>query len=217
MPTTALFIAKQPLQAVCYGMAKLLSVLFHPGFFPVYVFVGLWFFGQETAQAELRQQASFYLLLLAVLTLAPALYVYFAFRNLNLPDRQQRHRPYLFSAALFLLAAALLFVLDSGPLFRQLLGISGISLLLLFLLNRFIKLSMHLYGLTGGFVLLWQFGVVQDEWLVVSFTAAIWLLLLVGLSRYYLRAHTLPELLAGVTSGFVIFIGLTEIWAAIGG
>lgn len=125
----------------------------------------------------------------------------------DVPDRLQRTQPYLISAMISLAGLMILLFLDVSVFVWGLMWCFTVNTLILYAINLRWKISAHMMGLTGPLVFLWPVLGLQILWLLP-------VILLLGWARVTLRAHDLPQVLAGAAAGVVLT--LVQVWLLVG-
>lgn len=121
----------------------------------------------------------------------------------DVPERLQRTGPYLVSAGFSLGGLMLLLFLNASVFVWGLMWCFLVNTLILNAINLRWKISAHLMGFTGPLVFLFPlFG-----WTLLW---TLPLAALLGWARVELRAHTLPQVLAGAAAGIVLT--LAQVW-----
>ncbi|MBR9974544.1 MAG: hypothetical protein KFF77_03105 [Bacteroidetes bacterium] len=121
----------------------------------------------------------------------------------DVPERLQRTGPYLVSALFSLGGLMMLLFLNASVFVWGLMWCFLLNTLILNAINLRWKISAHMMGFTGPLVFLFPlFG-----WTLLW---TLPLAALLGWARVELRAHTLPQVLAGAAAG--IALTLVQIW-----
>ena len=197
------------------ALAVLVSYVFHPLWTPLIVLGLLW-----TVDPWLRMQPvvmTYVASVMLINAVAPAVSLYALHRrgvlgDLEVSDRSERTLPFLI--VLFYQALGWFALTRPGVyLPRELLGLvvaMMAALVLALLLNRHIKLSMHLMANGGGFGAIWAFnqlhGLGLEAWLPMGFLLAG----IVGWSRMVMGVHTPRELALGFLVGFAMMRAVVE-------
>ena len=128
-------------------------------------------------------------------SIAPMLFIFFLYAtdrisDLDMSIRSERERVFLMFVVFYALGALDLWLIHAPPIMTATMAGYAASLLVVQGITRYWKISTHALGITAPLVVLTVlFG---DE--PVPFYA---LILLVGWSRVYLRAHTPLQVIAG--------------------
>jgi membrane-associated phospholipid phosphatase len=121
----------------------------------------------------------------------------------DVPEREDRNHPYLVSAGISLGGLVALQFLNASVFLWGLLWCFTVNTLILYVINRYWKISAHMMGLTGPLVFLWPlFGV----WLALALP----IVLLLGWARIATGSHTFAQVLAGAIVGVVLT--LLQVW-----
>lgn len=121
----------------------------------------------------------------------------------DVPERLQRTGPYLVSALFSLGGLMMLLFLNASVFVWGLMWCFLLNTLILNAINLRWKISAHMMGFTGPLVFLFPlFG-----WTLLW---TLPLAALLGWARVELRAHTLPQVLAGAAAG--IALTLVQVW-----
>lgn len=129
--------------------------------------------------------------------------------SVELTDPRERDVPYAMAAFILLIAMLLLSTRPSEEgWFAALVGTYGISTVLIFLVNRYWKISAHLYGLGTAISVLFfaptiVFGLDTRDFAWAAFALSCLVFPLMW-ARVYTRAHTIAQTSAGVVSGAVL-------------
>ena len=197
------------------ALAVLVSYVFHPLWTPLIVLGLLW-----SVDPWLRMQPAVMTYVASVMLInavAPAVSLYVLHRrsvlgDLEVSDRSERTLPVLI--VLFYQALGWFALTRPGVyLPPELLGLvvaMVAALALALIVNRRIKLSMHLMANGGGFGAMWAFnqlhGLGLEAWLPLGFLLAG----IIGWSRMAMGVHTPRELALGFLVGFTMMRAVVE-------
>ena len=197
------------------ALAVLVSYVFHPLWTPLIVLGLLW-----SVDPWLRMQPAVMTYVASVMLInavAPAVSLYVLHRrsvlgDLEVSDRSERTLPFLI--VLFYQALGWFALTRPGVyLPPELLGLvvaMVAALALALIVNRRIKLSMHLMANGGGFGAMWAFnqlhGLSLEAWLPLGFLLAG----IIGWSRMAMGVHTPRELALGFLVGFTMMRAVVE-------
>ena len=197
------------------ALAVLVSYVFHPLWTPLIVLGLLWL-----VDPWLRMQPAVMTYVASVMLInavAPAVSLYVLHRrgvlgDLEVSDRSERTLPFLI--VLFYQALGWFALTRPGVyLPPELLGLvvaMMAALVLALIVNRRIKLSMHLMANGGGFGAMWAFnqlhGLSLEAWLPLGFLLAG----IIGWSRMAMGVHTPRELALGFLVGFTMMRAVVE-------
>jgi hypothetical protein len=189
---------------------KIISLLFHPLFFPVYTLLALLFFPWYLASL-LPLPAKLMMMGTVVLTtvLVPLLFIYVLYRkkiirSLYLESRPERIYPLLTVAVCYYITYYLLKEYPVSMLFSYyMLGCTFLAILSL-ILTFYMKISLHMVG-TGGFLgMLTGLALNFSYPLAGAITGMILVCGLVGYIRLKTNSHKPSEVYAGFLVGAVV-------------
>lgn len=197
------------------SLAAVVSYVLHPLWMPLIVLGLLW-----SVDPWLRMQPAVMVYVASVLlinALAPAVSLYVLYRrgvlgDMEVSNRTERTLPFLI--VLFYQALGYFALTRPGvylpPEILGLVATMMAALVLALLVNRHIKMSMHMLANGGGFGAVWAFnqlhGLGLDGWLPLGFAVAG----IVGWSRMAMGVHTLRELGLGFFVGFAMMRAVIE-------
>ncbi len=121
----------------------------------------------------------------------------------DVPEKEQRSQPYLVSAAISGAGMLVLLFLNASLFIWALLWCYTFNTLILYVINRYWKISAHLMGFAGPLVFLWP---LLREWLLLALP----LLILSAWARIETKSHSLLQVLAGAFAGVVLT--LFQLW-----
>ncbi len=184
----------------------ILSVLFHPVFIPFYT-VWLYFSVSSFYFFDYFKLLRLFFIsaILVPLLLQMILYYLKILHSFFLNDLRARIYFGLFMAMIYFVLWRSIFHIETlrEPA-RYFLGIAmGLALTVAVNLIRRCKPSLHLLAMGGTLVFLMHWSVVYRENMLDWISVLVLLTGLLAFSRYYLRAHTLGELLAGWLLGML--------------
>ncbi|MCZ2444060.1 MAG: hypothetical protein LC101_09840 [Flavobacteriales bacterium] len=191
------------------GFFSFVSYLFHPLFMPL---VGAMIILTQIDIYRLLIPSPlllFIALVLVVLTIFLPVFALLGMRmagiisSLQLPDRNERRYPLLITVILF---TASWWIIKSVNLVQSVnyIFIAGLfTIMLLMILNHFIKLSIHMAALGGLTGLLTAYATLPGFDATYFLTGVLLASGLVASSRLYLHAHSVKEVIIGYTVGFL--------------
>lgn len=115
----------------------------------------------------------------------------------DVPEREQRTKPYLLSAGISLGGLLFLLFLNASVFVWGLMWCFTVNTLILNAINLRWKISAHMMGLTGPVTFLWPVFGWQLLWLLP-------IAVLLGWARITLRAHDLAQVVAGAVAGVIL-------------
>ena len=200
---------------------RTISYIFHPIFLPL---LGLYFLFElptesagyiDTSLSNLRWDVkkALYILIGFLTIIAPGFSVLIMYKNkmissLTLEDRNERVIPLLLISAYYIIAYVFLHKMLPPQtvipfLLPYVFGFT-ISIVFAFILNFYLKISLHMVGLFGVVGAIMGYFQNQIEYNLIFLLFLIVIGGLVGSSRVYLKAHTLKEVMFGIVFGFGI-------------
>lgn len=187
--------------------AKSISNIIHPLILSPLTFAMLYFHMNQD------KYSSFLYLVMIVLSISifPFLYVLRMknngeIENIDIPDRKKRQKPFVKGTILFLITAILLILMSAPQNFVSIMLIYTINTGLATLITRYWKISVH--GLSFGIPIATLGMLFSKKYFYFSS-----LLPLLIYSRVKLKAHTIPQVVAGFSLGFFLtIIQIKFIW-----
>ncbi len=181
-------------------LARWVSDILSP---PVVAMAGLTLVAQTVATPAAWGWASFYL---ALVVLAPTLYVIWLLRRGEVTDfhlrvREQRIKPLLVILAAMVVAALALLVGAAPRLLLALASAGAIQATIIFLVTLRWKISGHAAAITGFAILSWLLASPAAAPAALSVALVIW-------ARLQLRRHTFLQTLAGAAVGALISVAV---------
>lgn len=187
--------------------AKSISNIIHPLVLSPLTFVLLFF------NMNQERYSSFIHLVVIVMAVSiiPFLYVLKMknngeIENIDIPDRKKRQKPFVKGTILFLITAVLLIIFRAPQRFISIMLIYTINTGLATLITKYWKISVH--GLSFGIPIATIGMLLSKKYFYFSS-----LLPLLIYSRVKLKAHTIPQVVAGFSLGFLLtVIQIKFIW-----
>ncbi|MCO5249537.1 MAG: hypothetical protein M9887_11400 [Chitinophagales bacterium] len=203
------------MQASLKILAKVISILLHPILMPFYgTLIFLWANpsieplpnpneGITRTLSDLRISIFINTFLMPFIGIAMLKAVGFI-KSFEMEDKQERIIPFIITMTLYIwtflaVNEGFFYMPKIYPTF--ILGVL-ISLFAGFIINLFLKLSIHMMGISGlmiGLMFMILFG--SERSLVLFFILSIIANILVAASRLYLKAHTMKEIYTGLMIG----------------
>ena len=202
---------------------RLVSILFHPIFIPLYS-IYLYFFIDNYQNKLIKiSDSSFlgalYTLMLLIGVLFPLLSVFIMYRtriisSFTLPKRKERS-PIIFIVFVYYVMAYFMYRSWNITYYNIIEGFVSflfggiIVLFIAFIINNFYKISLHalaIGSMTGGFLALARTlnPIININSLIIINCVLLFSMGLVASSRLYLKAHTSKQIYLGLIIGFVI-------------
>ncbi len=197
-------------------LLTIVSYLFHPLFIPVGGTVAYFLITPKYTPLEIQGGN---LLPIFILTIIIPIVTYLILKNIgvvasiHMPTARERRYPVAIHVILLLMIIYKVipnnYVMELYFYFIGLL-IASITCLLLLFFN--FKTSLHLVGVSGLFMYLINLSVHFEINVVIAISIFALLIGLVASSRLYLKAHTRPELLAGLAIGILSQLLTVTYW-----
>jgi len=196
--------------------ANLISVILIPLLAPVYLFsIEIFYFSGLIPDFVLQNKFLSIVLIFSATTILPFIFVFILYKlknisSLTLEKREDRFFPQLFSSFVYIVISfTLIFLLG----IRNTLSLSMISvtvsLILITFLTSYWKISTHSSGAMGMLTIISiLFYKYPSSQFLVPYLIILFLMIYVCYARYYLRVHTLNQVLAGCLLGLTIGITL---------
>lgn len=203
-------------------LANIISIIFHPIWFPFGMLL-LYLHSNPIAFGLSKPLDDMVLILqtLITCTILPLVSVLVMWKiklipSVHMDNRMERIGPYIAMMVFLIWYYLNIDLYGVAPVFRLYILGGIITLIMTFIFNLFIKVSLHAAGI-GGLVinlliakktfgyssLILHFGQSDYQWsFEIMLMIALLILFIVLLSRYYLRKHTVTELLGGLVLGF---------------
>jgi membrane-associated phospholipid phosphatase len=191
-------------------VASLVSLLFHPLLMPLYATWLLLHSGNYLSYALAPKLQQFLYIVVFVSTwLLPSMTAWMMWQkkwisSLEMPERKERHLPFLFTLVCYIAGIYLLFQLPVSRLFALTVTGAALAILFSFLVNLKWKISIHMVGLGGLMGLFYGYGRhfhMQNLWILVLIAIAAGI---TASARLYREAHSPLEVYAGFIAGFVL-------------
>lgn len=179
-----------------YKFARFVSDILMPPFFSLLSFTYLTLVSFENFSDGL------FIYLISILTsvIIPIIIFVIARKSGKLKDRdasirEQRTMPLLLSILQMFLFIIVLFLMQAPIIFIAFLSVYILVGLIVILINLFYKISIHTLNGAGSLAL---FSFYSFEWCIVISI----LLIILMWSRYYLKMHTIMQILSGLVLGY---------------
>jgi membrane-associated phospholipid phosphatase len=193
-----------------YWFARLFSNIFHPFFMPTLSTI-LLFYCFPYRFAEYPHKALYLSvgLVFAITVIYPAIAILIMYKmnmiqNVNLRNRKDRIIPYVVTLTFYTWICYMALVptnnntlFQNDFIFSHMMLAMTLSIIIAFVANNFLKVSMHMLGQGGfiGFLLFTaKYASYNFQWI---FIVALLVAGCVGSARLILKAHTLQEVIAG--------------------
>lgn len=196
------------------GVAKVISVVFHPLLMTTYLFVLLTYFLPVVLQPA--RPSLWIILLIFVTTFALPAVNFLMLRltgsitDLSMPHRHQRILPFIFISAIYVFVTVMFYWKFPIPNLLRLMMIICAMVVCATIVTVFYKLSIHSLALWGAVGMMLPMNKVSEvNGLLIPTAIMIVIAGLVMSARLALNAHTPREILVGSMAGFAIgFFGM---------
>ncbi|MCQ2069625.1 MAG: hypothetical protein MJZ68_00640 [archaeon] len=119
--------------------------------------------------------------------------------NMDIPDRKQRTVPAIAGIIFYIMGYFVVTAIDAPHVLTVLMAAYAVCTMFMTIISLYWKISFHAIGMVGPVMsLAMQYGPFLLLLLLCLFP--------IGWARYVLRKHTLAQLVAGVSLGFVLMI-----------
>jgi len=194
-------------------LAKIISIIFHPVFIPVYL---SFIIVEYNPNSFINLYGKYYISVMAMIAILMVGYPLITLlimrglgmiKNFNLRDVKDRFIP-MIAVATFYLWTFMMFrpnsntVYDVGPLLSNMILGSVVSIFLAFFFNSFYKISLHAIGVGAMVSVIMNIMPNADFNMTLVFIASIVVAGTVASARLYLKEHTQKEVFMGLLAGF---------------
>lgn len=194
-------------------LAKIISIIFHPVFIPVYL---SFIIVEYNPNSFINLYGKYYITVMAMIAILMVGYPLITLlimrglgmiKNFNLRDVKDRFIP-MIAVATFYLWTFMMFrpnsntVYDVGPLLSNMILGSVVSIFLAFFFNSFYKISLHAIGVGAMVSVIMNIMPNADFNMTLVFIASIVVAGTVASARLYLKEHTQKEVFMGLLAGF---------------
>lgn len=144
---------------------------------------------------SIENQHSLFLTSLLFTNILPLMTIYYFIRSgkvssFDAPIKEQRIQLLAIAAIFYAIGFLTLSYLEGPPIVRGLMFCYAVNTAVVWRITILWKISIHMIGLGGPIVALWLSGFEYPLTMIGA-------LILVGISRLYLKAHTVPQVIAG--------------------
>ena len=187
------------------------SLSFHPLFIPFYtlMFIFVLPIFQVQSLGSALQLSILLIVSLATIVLPLASLYYLKKKGVissyRISKRSERTTPYVYSIIYFVAAAYMLYRIDFIPILIPIvLAIPAVVISLLLIFNFWIKISAHAAGMGSLNAIIYVLMHVYYLDLTIAFIISLILTFIIIISRYYLKSHTILELISGYIIGGLV-------------
>lgn len=196
------------IQRGIYGLARLISILFHPIFMPILGISLLFYTNSYISYTLHKEMKNAVLLLVGLNTIAmPVLITSFLLwrgiiSSVKMAHMRERTIPYAGTLVFYALTIYLLKDVYLPAILVRFMVAALISVFCAFIINFFWKISAHLIGMGGLCGALACISIKLQTDVTLLLLLAIFISGLVGASRLLLKAHSPSQVYAGYFIGF---------------
>ena len=193
-------------------IAKIISVVLFPIFFPSYIILVLFYFNNfNTFQIPLNAKFMVFTIIFISTCIFPLLFIFIMKRrgmikSIQMETREERVFPLIITTIFFFMAFYMLKDIEVLGLFLYFLVGSTVLLLIALLINFFTKISIHMIGVGGmtGALLGLSFRMNTD--ILVLIIISVILSGLTGYARLKLKAHNQAQIYGGFLCGLFVML-----------
>lgn len=196
--------------------AHVLSVMLIPLLSPTYLFfIILFFFPQLSNIIETKDKLLSILCIFAATCLPPFILVFFLYKRkiistLTLDDKKDRFYPQVFACVNYVfISGYLIYKLGATSALTLSMIAATISVILIFIVTAFWKISTHTSGATGllsiSSVLIFKF---PSHAFILPYFSLLILTIFLCLARVYLKVHTPKQVIAGCILGSIVGLAI---------
>lgn len=193
-----------------YKFSKLLSIVLHPMFMPLY---GAWLLFNTRSYLSFTTnpaiQNFIYAIIFVCTAVIPALLSYMLWQtgkisSLEMPERKERYAPFFLTLLSYFGGIYLLYKLPVPRFFGIILTGGAILIAVSFIINLRWKISVHMSGIGGlmglmyGYALFFHAKMIMPL-IVISVCAGF-----LAMARQVLKAHDASQVYGGFLSGFLV-------------
>ena len=181
-----------------FNTAKIISIIFHPMIFSLFVFIIIIFDNHIIHPQAFNIIMTCFLFsnLLPIMTLF-LLQKKGLISDLDASIREERIMPLFLGVVYAIFGFLLLHIQEAGLLIKGLMFCTITNTIVIIIITRYWKISIHTMGISGLLSVLWIHG---KEYPLIMFM----ILLLVAYSRVTLKAHTIPQVTIGLLLGSIL-------------
>jgi len=193
-------------------VAKIISVILFPLFFPSYAILVLFYYNNFNAfQIPLNAKFMVFTIIFITTSIFPLLFIFMMkkrgmIKSIQMETREERIFPLIITIILFFIAYHMLKDIEVLSLFIYFLIGSTILLLITLLINFFTKISIHMIGVGGMTGALVGLSMRMNADIMVLIILSIFLSGLTGYARLKLKAHNQSQIYSGFFCGLLVMI-----------
>lgn len=198
-------------------IAKIISVILFPIFFPSYMLLILLYYNNfNTFQIPLNAKFMVFIIVFITTCIFPLFFIFFMvkrgiIKSIQMETREERVFPLILTSIFYAMAFYMLKDIEVLDLFHYFLGGTIILLIIALLINFVTKISIHMIGIGGmtGTLMGISLGLHVDILMLIIFF--IILSGLAGYARLKLNAHNQAQIYSGLLCGFLIMLFIFQL------
>ena len=193
-------------------IAKIISVILFPLFFPSYVILILFYYNNfNTYQIPLNAKFMVFTIIFITTCVLPLLFIFIMkkrgmIKSIQMETREERVFPLIISTIFFFMAYYMLKDIEVLELFLFFLIGSTLLLIITLLINFLTKISIHMIGVGGMTGALIGLTLSINADIIVLIIISIFLSGLAGYARLKLKAHNQAQIYSGFLCGLLIML-----------
>ena len=181
-------------------IAKLISIILHPFLLSTGAFAIILYYSSLPSIKFLEILAVIFI----ATVIAPLIQVYTMKKqgktsSLDIPEREKRITPFLISTVIYLLALGIMWLINAPTATLILMWAYAFNTTVATIITRSWKISIHSMALGGPIAALGMAVSPHYYWAIPLFIPLLY-------SRVTLKAHTIPQVIAGFTLGFILTV-----------
>ena len=193
-------------------IAKIISVILFPLFFPSYVILILFYYNNfNTYQIPLNAKIMVFTIIFITTCVLPLLFIFIMkkrgmIKSIQMETREERVFPLIITTIFFFMAYYMLKDIEVLELFLFFLIGSTLLLIITLLINFLTKISIHMIGVGGMTGALIGLTLSINADIIVLIITSIFLSGLAGYARLKLKAHNQAQIYGGFLCGLLIML-----------
>jgi len=189
-------------------IARIISFLFHPLLMPMYGILAITFSGTYAGITDIRELRFVNMVVFGLTFALPAafipLYLYIRLvRHVEIEERRERIVPYGITLIFYLTAYLLIREVPVSRVYQEFMLSAFLTLLLVFIVSFFWKISAHMAGLGGVVALILSLSVILEADMMLYLMIAVLSSGLAAYARLKTGAHDPSQVYSGFLLGFL--------------
>lgn len=193
-------------------IAKIISIVLFPIFFPSYIILVLFYFNNFNAfQIPLNVKFMIFSIIFITTCVFPLLFILIMkkrgmIKSIQMETKEERVFPLIITTIFFFMAYYMLKDLEVLGLFLYFLVGSTVLLIFALLINFITKISIHMIGVGGMTGALLGLSLRMNTDILVLIILSVFLSGLTGYARLKLNAHNQAQIYGGFLCGFLVMM-----------